>query len=55
MANDTYGQPDIIQEKNFIVKVYSPIITEKERNRRMNLIKQASVNLVLSKETTNEI
>jgi hypothetical protein len=49
MKNDIYGEPDIIRGKNIIAKVYSPIITEKERERRMELIKQASVSLVLSK------
>ena len=55
VKNDVYGEPDIIQEKNIIAKVYSPILTEKERERRMSQIKQASVRLVLSKEETNEI
>ena len=50
MKNDIYGEPEIIKSGNIIAKVYSPIITEKERERRMNLIKQASVSLVLSKE-----
>ena len=38
MKNDIYGEPEIIKG----------IITEEERERRMNLIKQASVSLVLS-------
>jgi hypothetical protein len=50
VKNDIYGEPDIIREKNIIAKVYSPIITEQEKERRMNLIKQASVSLVLSRE-----
>lgn len=49
MKNDVYGEPDVIRGKNIIAKVYSPILTEKEKERRMNLIKQASVSLVLSK------
>ncbi len=49
MKNDIYGEPDIIRGKNIIARVYSPIITEKEKERRMELIKQASVSLVLSK------
>ncbi len=55
MKNDVYGEAEIITYKNSIAKVYSPILTEKERERRLNLIKQASVTLVLSKEKTNEI
>lgn len=50
MKNDVYGEPEIIEEKNIIAKVYSPILTDEERERRMNLIKQASVSLVLSRE-----
>ena len=49
MRNDVYGEPEIIQEKNIVAKVYSPIITEKEKERRMDLIKKASVSIVLSK------
>lgn len=48
MKNDIYGEPEIIKGKNIIAKVYSPIITEKEREKRMTAIKQASISLVLS-------
>ena len=51
MKNDTYGEPEIIKGKNIIAKVYSPILTEKEKDRRMNAIKQASISLVLSAGT----
>ena len=50
MKNDTYGEPDIIVENNVVVRVYSPILTDEERERRYERIKQASVRLVLSKE-----
>lgn len=50
MKNDIYGEPEIIKQKNIIAKVYSPIITEKEKDRRMNLIKKASISLVLSRD-----
>ena len=50
MKNDIYGEPEIIKSGNIIARVYSPILTEKERERRMELIKKASVSLVLSKE-----
>ena len=49
MKNDIYGEPEIIKGNNIIAKVYSPIITEKERDRRMTVIKKASVSMVLSK------
>ena len=50
MKHDTYGEPDIIVENNVVVYVYSPILTDEERERRYERIKQASVRLVLSKE-----
>lgn len=55
MINDIYGEPEIIVHKNIVAKVYSPILTEEERNKRMERIKQAAVRLVLSKnEVKNE-
>ena len=50
MKDDIYGEPDIIEENNVVVYVYSPILTDEERERRYERIKQASVRLVLSKE-----
>ena len=50
MKNDIYGEPEIITRKNIIARVYSPIITEKEKERRMELVKKAAVSLVLSME-----
>ena len=55
MKNDIYGEPEIITNGNIVAKVYSPILTEEERNKRMERIKQAAVRLVLSKnEVTND-
>ena len=51
MKNDVYGEPEIIKHKNIIATVYSPILTDEERNRRYEIIKKAAVRLVLSKET----
>ena len=51
MKNDIYGEPEIIHYKNIVATVYSPILTEEERKRRMENIKQAAVQLVLSKES----
>lgn len=48
--NDIYGEPEIIEKGNIIARVYSPILTEEERNRRMEQIKQATIRLLLSKE-----
>ena len=49
MKNDVYGEPEVIQYKNATVTIYSPILTDEERARRMEVIKQATVRLVLSK------
>ena len=52
MKNDVYGEPEIIEYKNVIAKVYSPILTDEERERRRDAIKQAAVRLVLSQKNT---
>ena len=49
MKNDMYGEPEIIERKNIIARVYSPIITEEEKERRMTAMRKASVSMVLSK------
>ena len=51
MKNDVYGEPEIIRKNNIVATVYSPILTEEERERRMERIKQACVRLVLSAES----
>ena len=33
VKNDIYGEPEIIKHNNIIAKVYSPILTEKEREK----------------------
>jgi hypothetical protein len=50
MKNDIYGEPVIIKTNNVVARVYSPIITDEERERRLKIFQQASVRLVLSKE-----
>ena len=50
MKNDVYGEPTIMKKGNIIARVYSPILTEEERNKRMERIIQASISLVLSAE-----
>lgn len=50
MKKDIYGEPVIIERNNITARVYSPILTEDEYNRRMERIKQATVSLLLSKE-----
>ena len=54
MKHDTYGEPEIIQGDNIVAYVYSPILTDSERERRMEQIKQAAVKLVLSEKKRKE-
>lgn len=54
MKDDIYGEPDIITRQNIIAKIYSPILTDKERDKRMAMIKQASVSLILSRNYTQD-
>ena len=49
MKNDIYGEPEVIKSGNIIANVYSPIITDKERDRRTAAMRKASVGMVLSK------
>ena len=51
MKNDVYGEPIVITVNNNVAKFYSPILTDEERERRMERIKQAAVRLVLSVES----
>ena len=50
MQKDVYCEPEIIKKGNIIAKVYSPILTDEEREKRMERIKQACVRLVMSAE-----
>ena len=52
MKNDIYGEPEIIKHGNVIATVYSPILTDEERARRMEQIKQAAIRLVFAQEDT---
>lgn len=49
MKNDIYGEPEIIKRENIIARVYSPILTEQEKDRRIAVARKASVSMVLSK------
>ncbi len=54
MKGDTYGEPTIIKVGNNVARVYSPILTDEEYERRMERIKQASVRLVLAHEEVKQ-
>ena len=49
MKNDIYGESEIIKSGNIIARVYSPILTEQEKERRIAAMRKASVSMVLSK------
>ena len=50
LKEDVYGEPEIIKTNNIVARVYSPILTDEERNRRMEQIKRAAVRIVLAQE-----
>lgn len=52
MKEDIYGEPEVLVFGNVIVTVHSPILTEEERKKRLERVKQATIRLVLS---TNEV
>ena len=52
MKNDIYGEPELIKRENIIARVYSPILTDEEKERRMTALRKASVSMVLSKGKT---
>ena len=52
MKGDVYGEPEIFKKNNITATVRSPILTDEERERRMELIKKAAVRIVLAHEET---
>ena len=45
---DVYGEPKIITYPGVIAKVYSPILTDEERQRRMERIAKSAIRLLTS-------
>lgn len=45
---DTYGEPIIFEYPDMTIRVFRPILTDEERERRMEAIKKAAADLVLS-------
>ena len=43
---DTYGEPKIFTYPGIIAKVYSPILTDEERKRRMARIAESAARLL---------
>ena len=46
---DKYSEPKTFYYPNAVVKVYSPILTEEERKRRMEIIAKSAAALLNSK------
>lgn len=44
---DTYGEPKIITSPGIVAKVYSPILTDEERQRRMAQIAKSAERLLI--------
>jgi hypothetical protein len=51
---DTYGEPKIIEFPGLVARVFSPILTEEERTRRMKKIHDAAARLIMSAEKLNK-
>lgn len=50
MNKDIYGEPTVIRKGNIVARCFTPILTDEERERRMERVKQASIRLVLAQE-----
>jgi len=50
MKGDTYGEPKTIVFPGLTARVYSPILSEEERKRRMQKIHDSAASLLLSIE-----
>lgn len=46
MKADTYNEPKTLMLDGAIVRIYIPILTEEERNRRMERIRNAAADLL---------
>lgn len=47
-STDVYMEPVIIERPNCIIRVYRPILTDEERERRMKQIHDAAAALLMS-------
>lgn len=45
-TQDTYGEPKTIEHNGCIARVYSPILTDEERKRRMDRIAESAAKLL---------
>lgn len=47
-SQDVYGEPRILQYPGITVRVYSPILTDEERARRMKMIEEAAAAVIIA-------
>ena len=47
---DTYKEAKVIEFPNMVARVFSPILTEEERNQRIKKIHKAAAGLLISAE-----
>jgi acyl-coenzyme A thioesterase PaaI-like protein len=52
-VKDTYGEPEILHVGNNVVKVYHPILTDEERERRMNAFKAGCARFMMALEESH--
>ena len=50
MKNDTYNEAILIESPDAVIRVYRPVLTDEERNRRMKRIHDAAAELLKSQE-----
>lgn len=51
---DVYGEPTILKYPGMTVRVFHPILTPEERERRMNEIRKAAIALIRSQERAKQ-
>ena len=49
-CQDIYMEPEVFHHNNCIVRVYRPILSVEERERRIEQIKKAAVSLIIEAE-----
>lgn len=52
-SQDVYGEPRILQYPGITVRVYSPILTDEERARRMKMIEEAAAAVIIAQDKLN--
>ena len=53
-SQDDYMEPENLHLDNCTVRVYRPILTDEERERRMEIIKKAAADFIIAAERTKK-